>query len=81
MKIWIETILAKLFPPKLPRLHEWKSPGTEYAEQGSCGKAQPKQYKDAIDRHWAEVDESKKQAQTEEELFDEFATKSGRFNF
>ena len=54
---WFEALLSTLFPPKLPRLHEWDAPVTPFDEQGACGEAQPRKYRDAIERHWAEENE------------------------
>ena len=51
-----EEILSILFPPRFPnevnpRLFHFDR---EFEEQGSCGRAQIKQYRDAVERHWRE---------------------------
>jgi len=55
----IARLLSWLFPPKLPRVTAWDGPRTEYDEQGSVGPVRRKQYRDGIERHFAEERESK----------------------
>ena len=46
-----ERLLSALFAPQLPRVDAIALRGQDdIAEQGSCGTAQPKQYRDALDR-------------------------------
>lgn len=58
MKTLITVLFEKLFPPKMGKVREpYAFPlicadgyDSVIDEQGSCGRAKPKQYKDAIDR-------------------------------
>jgi hypothetical protein len=53
MPAWISHLLSKLFPPKLPgRLSVRDEQG--FDEQGCAGNVQPKQYRNGIERHFAE---------------------------
>ena len=45
-------LLALMFPVVLPRVVETQPESWQYDEQGECGKAQHRPYRDAIDRHW-----------------------------
>lgn len=47
---FFERILSTLFPPKLPRLSESRPEVIVVLEQGECGKAQRRPYRDALDR-------------------------------
>jgi hypothetical protein len=47
----IETILSVAFPPSLESLGKvWPKEDEEFDEQGACGKAQRKKYRDALHR-------------------------------
>ncbi len=51
----IDTILAAMFPPSLKLLGRvWVIDEEEFDEQGACGKAQRKRYKNGIERTLAE---------------------------
>jgi hypothetical protein len=54
----IDIILSTTFPPSLRSLGKVRidEPG-EFDEQGAVGKAQPKKYRDGIERTFAEMDE------------------------
>jgi len=70
----VKKLIARFFSPRLGRLHEWSAPSLSCDEQGSCGKAQPKKYKDAIERHWAEEKEC-------DDAMAKLAAGKGRFDF
>lgn len=56
----MERILSLLFPPRLPRIEEFQEQASadpfasDVNESGLVGRAQPKKYRDGIERHFAE---------------------------
>lgn len=52
---WWERALSYLFPIILPSIVETTPEAWQYDEQGECGAARRKLYRDAIDRHWQQV--------------------------
>jgi hypothetical protein len=51
-----ERVLSFLFPVALPKVVEQPGDIHVIEEQGSCGQARRRQYRDAIDRHWKTVE-------------------------
>lgn len=47
-----ERFLSFVFPVVLPKIVETPGEIQLIEEQGSCGKAQRRPFRDAIDRHW-----------------------------
>jgi hypothetical protein len=53
MKYALAALISFLFPPKLGLLRQpYEFMNDSPDEQGFCGRAQTKPFRDAIDRHW-----------------------------
>ncbi len=55
----IEQLLSDMFPPSLRSLGKvWPDDPQLFEEQGSCGKAKRKRYRDGIERTFAEQEQA-----------------------
>ncbi len=46
----MKKLIEMLFPPKLGFVRQYEFSGSKYVEEGACGKAQERMYRDALDR-------------------------------